>query len=150
MVAAMLPSNGKVLKATWDRRIFWPIYEEAEKLGVRCGACGCSTIWYDTIGIIICPALGHPFGIMAQVAVVVLRSIPIASQTRVGFSRRRGDVVPFFMDGWIVLSHHLQVDVDWRVSADSSDVTASEYRRHVKAGRILSGFDCDDRAWALP
>jgi predicted TIM-barrel fold metal-dependent hydrolase len=43
--------------------------------------------------------------------------------------------------------HHLQVDINGEFLPSSRpEVTASEYfRRHVQAGRIFVGFDCDDR-----
>ncbi|MFQ5902915.1 MAG: amidohydrolase family protein, partial [Candidatus Binatia bacterium] len=71
MVGAMLPSNGEGISGHLGAKIYWPIYEEAEKLGCclaihggchhHLGMDGFST--YYPIH-----ALGHPFGIMIQAA----------------------------------------------------------------------------------
>jgi predicted TIM-barrel fold metal-dependent hydrolase len=67
---------------------------------------------------------------------------------RVGFLEGGATWVPFFMDRLDrSYPHHLQVDISGEFLPSSQpNVLASEYfRRHVKAGRIFVGFDCDDR-----
>jgi predicted TIM-barrel fold metal-dependent hydrolase len=71
MVGAMLPSNGEGIKGHLGSKIYWPIYEEAEKLGCPLAVhVGClHHLGMDTIGVYYpVHALGHPFGIMAQAA----------------------------------------------------------------------------------
>src|SRR5215472_15560095 len=74
MVAAMLPSNGEGIKGHFGGKIYWPIYEEAQKLNVplavHVGAL--HHLGMDTIGVYYpVHALGHPFGIMAQAAAML-------------------------------------------------------------------------------
>src|SRR6476646_5763912 len=71
MAGAMLPSNGEGIKGHYGGKIYWPIYEEAEKLNaplaVHVGAL--HHLGMDSIGVYYpVHALGHPFGIMAQAA----------------------------------------------------------------------------------
>ena len=103
----------------------------------------------DTIGVYYpVHALGHPFGIMAQAAGLLSYGVfDRFPKLRVGFleEERRG-----CRSLWTVgsfLSAPLASGCRWRVLASSKpDVSASEYfKRHVKAGRIFVGFDCDDR-----
>ena len=59
------------IKGHFGAKIYWPIYEEAEKLNVplavHVGAL--HHLGMDTIGVYYpVHALGHPFGIMAQAA----------------------------------------------------------------------------------
>jgi len=152
MVGAMLPSNGEGIKGHLGSKIYWPIYEEAEKLGCPLAVhVGClHHLGMDTIGVYYpVHALGHPFGIMAQAAGMLSYGVfDRFPKLRVGFLEGGATWVPFFMDRLDrSYPHHLQVDVDGEFLPSSKpDVTASEYfRRHVKAGRIFVGFDCDDR-----
>ena len=74
MVGAMLPSNGEGIKGHFGSKIYWPIYEEAEKLGcplaVHVGSL--HHLGMDTLGVYYAVhALGHPFGIMAQAAAML-------------------------------------------------------------------------------
>lgn len=68
-VGAMLPSNGEGIKSHFGSKIYWPIYEEAEKLdcpvAVHVGSL--HHLGMDTIGVYYAVyALGHPFGIMGK------------------------------------------------------------------------------------
>jgi predicted TIM-barrel fold metal-dependent hydrolase len=156
MVGAMLPSNGEGIKGHLGSKIYWPIYEEAESSGVRWQCVGClHHLGMDTIGVYYpVHALGHPFGIMAQAAGMLSYGVfDRFPMLRVGFLEGGASWVPFFMDRLDrSYPHHLQVDVDGEFLPSSKPgVTASEYfRRHVKAGRIFVGFDCDDRGLASP
>ena len=152
MVGAMLPSNGEGIKGHFGSKIYWPIYREAEKLdvplAVHVGAL--HHLGMDSIGVYYpVHALGHPFGIMAQAAAMLSYGVfDRFPKLRVGFLEGGATWVPFFMDRLDrSYPHHLQVDVKGDFLPSSQpDVMASEYfRRHVKAGRIFVGFDCDDR-----
>ncbi len=152
MAGAMLPSNGEGIKGHFGSKIYWPIYEEAEKLNaplaVHVGAL--HHLGMDSIGVYYpVHALGHPFGIMAQAAAMLSYGVfDRFPKLRVGFLEGGATWVPFFMDRLDrSYPHHLQVDINGEfLSSSKPDVTASEYfRRHVKSGRIFVGFDCDDR-----
>ena len=152
MAGAMLPSNGEGIKGHFGAKIYWPIYEEAQKLdaplAVHVGAL--HHLGMDSIGVYYpVHALGHPFGIMAQAAAMLSYGIfDRFPKLRVGFLEGGATWVPFFMDRLDrSYPHHLQVDINGEFLLSSQPgVMVSEYfRRHVKAGRIFVGFDCDDR-----
>jgi uncharacterized protein len=151
MAGAMLPSNGEGIKGHYGGKIYWPIYEEAEKLNaplaVHVGAL--HHLGMDSIGVYYpVHALGHPFGIMAQAAAMLSYGVfDRFPKLRVGFLEGGATWVPFFMDRLDrSYPHHLQVDINGEfLTSSKPDVLASEYfRRHVKAGRIFVGFDGDD------
>ena len=123
MVGAMLPSNGEGIKGHLGSKIYWPIYEEAEKLGCPLAVhVGClHHLGMDTIGVYYpVHALGHPFGIMAQAAgTVVLRSIRSLPQAPCRFSRGRGDLGAVLHGPFgSFLSAPLASGCRWRVSAE--------------------------------
>jgi uncharacterized protein len=152
MVGAMLPSNGEGIKGHFGSKIYWPIYEEAEKLGcplaVHVGSL--HHLGMDTLGVYYAVhALGHPFGIMAQAAAMLSYGVfDRFPKLRVGFLEGGATWVPFFMDRLDrSYPHHLQVDIEGQFLPSSHpDVSAREYfLRHVKSGNIFVGFDGDDR-----
>lgn len=152
MAAIMLPSNGEGIKGHFGAKLYWPIYAEAEKLNVplalHVGAL--HHLGMDSIGVYYpVHALGHPFGIMTQAAAMLSYGIfDRFPKLRVGFLEGGATWVPFFMDRLDrSYPHHLQVDIQGEfLPSCNPKVMASEYfRRHVKAGRIFVGFDCDDR-----
>lgn len=152
MCGAMLPSNGEGIKGHLGSKTYWPIYEEAEKLGC-CLAVhgGChhhfgmdSFSTYYPIH-----ALGHPFGIMVQLAGMLAHGIfDRFPKLRVAFLEGGATWVPFFMDriDRSFNRSHLQVDLSGELLVGpKSDEKASEYLKgHIRAGRIFVGFDCDD------
>lgn len=152
MCGAMLPSNGEGIKGHLGSKTYWPIYEEAEKLGC-CLAVhgGChhhfgmdSFSTYYPIH-----ALGHPFGIMVQLAGMLAHGIfDRFPKLRVAFLEGGATWVPFFMDriDRSFNRSHLQVDLSGELLVGpKSDEKASEYlKRHIRDGRIFVGFDCDD------
>jgi predicted TIM-barrel fold metal-dependent hydrolase len=151
MAGAMLPSNGEGIKGHYGSKIYWPIYQEAEKLdaplAVHVGAL--HHLGMDTIGVYYpVHALGHPFGIMAQAAAMLSYGVfDRFPKLRVGFLEGGATWVPFFMDRLDrSYPHHLQVDINGEFLPSSNpDVMASEYfRRQAKAGKIFVGFDGDD------
>ena len=152
MRGAMLPSNGEGIKGHLGAKVYWPLYEEAEKLGC-CLAVhgGChhhfgmdSFSTYYPIH-----ALGHPFGIMVQAASMLAHGIfDRFPKLRVAFLEGGATWVPFFMDR-IDRSYnkaHFQVDLTGELLVGPKpDEKASDYfKRHIQEGRIFVGFDCDD------
>jgi predicted TIM-barrel fold metal-dependent hydrolase len=74
MAGAMLPSNGEGIKGHFGAKIYWPVYEEAEKLNAPLGVhvAALHHLGMDSIGVYYpVHALGHPFGIMAQAAAML-------------------------------------------------------------------------------
>lgn len=152
MLGAMLPSNGEGIKGHLGSKIYWPIYEEAEKLGcslaVHVGSL--HHLGMDTIGVYYpVHALGHPISIMVQAAGMLSYGIfDRFPNLRVAFLEGGATWVPFFLDRLDrSYGHHLQVDIKGEfLTSSQPDVSASDYfRSHVKAGRIFVGFDCDDK-----
>lgn len=87
MTGAMLPSNG--LKATLGSKKYWPVYQEAERLGVSLALHGGS---HHNMGMDDFPtfapvhALGHPFGMMINLASMVFNGVfDRFSTLRVGY-----------------------------------------------------------------
>ena len=88
MCGAMLPSNGEGLKDHLGSKMYWPIYEEAEKLGcslaVHVGSL--HHLGMDTFSIYYpVHAVGHPMGIMIQAALSTLGCMNGSSTRAQGF-----------------------------------------------------------------
>ena len=152
MLGGMLPSNGEGIKNHLGANYYWPLYEEAEKLGCslavhvgslhHLGMDGFST-YYPV------HALGHPFGIAIQAAGLLAHGIfDKFPKVRVAFLEGGSTWVPFFLDRLDRSYHpgHLQVDFDDRlVGGPKEGEKASDYlRRQIREGRIFVGFDVDD------
>ena len=152
MCGAMLPSNGEGIKGHLGAKVYWPIFEEAEKLGC-CLAVhgGCHHHFGMDSFSTYYPvhALGHPFGIMVQAAGMLAHGIfDRFPRVRVAFLEGGATWVPFFMDR-LDRSYnkaHFQVDLTGELLVGPKpDEKASDYfKRHIQAGRIFVGFDCDD------
>lgn len=153
MCGAMLPSNGEGIRGGHlGSKYNWPIYEEAEKLGCSLAVHGgCHNHFgMDTFGTYYpIHALGHPFGIMVQLAGMLAHGIfDRFPNLRVAFLEGGATWVPFFMDR-IDRSYnksHLQVDLGGGllVGPREGEKASDYFRRHVQEGRIFVGFDCDD------
>jgi predicted TIM-barrel fold metal-dependent hydrolase len=152
MLGGMLPSNGEGIKDHLGAKVYWPIYEEAEKLGCalavhvgslhHLGMDGFST-YYPV------HALGHPFGIAIQAAGLLAHGIfERFPKIRVAFLEGGSTWVPFFLDRLDRSYHpsHLQVDLDNQlVGGPKAGEKASDYmRRQMRGGRMSVGFDVDD------
>ncbi|MSQ24319.1 MAG: amidohydrolase [Chloroflexi bacterium] len=152
MCGAMLPSNGEGLKAHLGSKIYWPIYEEAEKLGCSLAVHGGSHhhLGLDTFSIYYpVNALGHPFGIMVQAAGMISHGVfERFPKLRVGYLEGGSTWVPFMMDRLDRAYHegHAQVDMDGAIAyAPNSGEKPSDYfKRLVHDGRLFVGFDVDD------
>jgi predicted TIM-barrel fold metal-dependent hydrolase len=148
----MLPSNGEAIKGHYGAKIYWAIYEEAEKLNVplavHVGAL--HHLGMDSIGVYYpVHALGHPFGIMAQAAAMLSYGIfDRFPKLRVGFLEGGATWVPFMMDRLDRSYHegHVQMDIHGnRLGGPAPGEKASDYfKAQLREGRIFVGFDCDD------
>jgi hypothetical protein len=149
---AMLPSNGEGLKSQLGDPLYWPIYEEAEKLGC-CLAVhgGCHHhLGLDSFNVYFpVHALAHPIGIMIQAAAMLSHGVfDRFTRLRVAFLEGGAAWVPFLMDRFDRSYNecHRQLNLDGTpVTGPRPGEKGSDYiRRHVREGRIFVGFDCDD------
>ena len=152
MMGGMLPSNGEGIKTHLGDDIYWPIYEEAEKLGC-CLAVHVGSLHHlgmDSFSTYYpVHAVGHPVGIMIQAAGMLSHGVfERFPNLRVGFLEGGATWVPFFMDRLDRSYHegHLQTDADGVVLGGPrpGEKARDFFKRHVRAGRIFVGFDCDD------
>ena len=157
MVGAMLPSNGEAIKGHLGAKAYWPIYEEAEKLGCCLTVHGGAHHHLGLDGFSVyypVHALGHPFGIMVQAAAMLSHGIfERFPRLRVGFLEGGATWVPFFMDR-LDRSYnegHLQIDLagDPVPGPRPNEKASEHFKRHVREGRIFVGFDCDDAGLAF-
>jgi len=152
MIGAMLPSNGEGLKTHLGAKMYWPIYEEAEKLNcslaVHVGSL--HHLGMDTFSTFYpVHAVGHPVGIMIQAAAMLSHGVfERFPNLRVGFLEGGATWVPFFMDRLDRSYHkvHMQVDLSGEVlGGPKLGEKASDYfKKHMQEGRIFVGFDVDD------
>lgn len=151
MVGGMLPSNGEGIKSHLGSEIYWPLYEEAEKLGCALAVHGGCHHHFGMDGFSAyypVHALGHPFGIMVQAAAMLSHGIfERFPKIRVAFLEGGSTWVPFFMDR---MNRSYQSHVQYNIAGETlpgpapGEHASDYFRRHVQAGRIFVGFDCDD------
>jgi hypothetical protein len=152
MVGAMLPSNGEGIKAHYGSKIYWPLYEEAERLGVGLAVHGGSHhhLGLDTFSVYYpVNALGHPFGIMVQAAGMISHRIfERFPRLRVAFLEGGSSWAPFMMDRLDRAYHqgHAQVNLEGEpaYAPAGGEMPSQYFRRLVKEGRLFVGFDVDD------
>src|SRR5713226_4037652 len=78
MLGGMLPSNGESIQGHLGAKIYWPIYQEAEKLGCPLAVhVGClHRLGLDAFSTYYpAHALGHPFGIRIQAAAMLAHGV---------------------------------------------------------------------------
>jgi uncharacterized protein len=152
MLGGMLPSNGEAVQGHLGNKIYWPLYEEAEKLGCSLAVhVGCLhhmgldsfTTYYPA------HALGHPFSLMIQAAAMLTHGVfDCFPKLRVAFLEGGATWVPFMMDRLDRSYHdgHVQLDLAGNLlGGPKRGEKASDYfKRHLREGRIFVGFDCDD------
>ena len=152
MLGGMLPSNGEAIQGHLGKKTYWPIYEEAEKLGcalaVHVGAL--HHLGLDSFSTYYpAHALGHPFSLMVQAAGMLAHGVfERFPNLRVAFLEGGATWVPFMMDRLDRSYHdgHMQLDVEGNlIGGPAVGEKASDYfRKQLSAGRIFVGFDCDD------
>jgi len=152
MLGAMLPSNGEAIQGHWGKKLYWPLYEEAQKLGCPLAVhVGClNHMGLDSFATYYpAHALGHPFSLMIQASAMLAHGVfQHFPDLRVAFLEGGATWVPFMMDRLDRSYHagHVQLDVDGnRLGGPEPGEKASDYfKRQLSAGRIFVGFDCDD------
>jgi uncharacterized protein len=152
MVGGMLPSNGEAIQGHLGSKIYWPLYEEAEKLGCALAVhVGClHHMGFDSFSTYYpAHALGHPFSLMIQAAAMLAHGVfDRFPSLRVAFLEGGATWVPFVMDRLDRSYHdgHVQLDLeDNLIGGPKPGEKASEYfKAQLREGRIFVGFDCDD------
>ena len=152
MLGGMLPSNGEAIQGHLGNKIYWPLYDEAEKLGCSLAVhVGClHHIGLDSFSTYYpAHALGHPFSLMIQAAGLLAHGVfERFPQLRVAFLEGGAAWVPFMMDRLDRSYHdgHIQLDLDGRLLGGPKEgEKASDYfKGQLRAGRIFVGFDCAD------
>jgi predicted TIM-barrel fold metal-dependent hydrolase len=152
MLGGMLPSNGEAIQGDLANQVYWPLYQEAEKLG--CGLAvhvGClSRVGMDSFRTYYpVHALGHPFSLMIQASAMIGHGVfDRFPKLRVAFLEGGATWVPFMMDRLDRSYHdgHVQLDVDGNLlGGPKQGERASDYfKKQLRQGRIFVGFDCDD------
>lgn len=151
-VGGMLPSNGEAIQGHLGNKNYWPLYEEAEKLGCALAVhVGClHHMGLDSFSTYYpVHALGHPFSLMIQAAGMLAHGVfDRFPRLRVAFLEGGATWVPFMMDRLDRSYHegHMQLDLDGNLTGGPKQgEKASDYfKRQLREGRIFVGFDCDD------
>jgi predicted TIM-barrel fold metal-dependent hydrolase len=152
-VGAMLPSNGEGIRAHYGNRMYYPLYEEAQKLGCALSVHGGSHHHFggiDTFSVYYpVNALGHPFGIMVQAAGMVSHGIfDRFPNLRVAYLEGGSSWVPFFMDRMdrAYGTSHYEVDLNGEhMLGPNPNIKPSVYiQQKIESGNIFIGFDVDD------
>ena len=152
MVGVMLPSTG--LKAHLGAPEYWPIYEEAERLGVCLGVHGGCHSGMGLDHMNIYPAvhgLGHPFGVMISFAGILMNGIyDKFPDIKIGFLE--GGVSWFLLclerldESWAT---HIPYDPDKKYIKLRDGESIFEYTiRQAREGRVFIG--CEGGEFALP
>src|SRR6266545_5744417 len=151
MVGAMLPSNGEGIKSHLGDPIYYPVYEEAEKLSCALAVHGgCHhNFGMDSFSTYYpVHALGHPFGIVVQAAAMLSHGVfERFPGLRVGFLEGGATWVPFYLDRMRrSYEGHVQQNIhgEFVTGPQPSEGAIEHFKRHVREGRIFVGFDCDD------
>ena len=152
MLGAMLPSNGEAIQGHWGNKSYWPLYEEAQRLGcplaVHVGSL--NHMGLDSFATYYpAHALGHPFSLMIQASAMLAHGVfQQFANLRVAFLEGGATWVPFMMDRLDRSYHagHVQLDVDGNLlgGPDPGEKASDYFKRQLSAGRIFVGFDCDD------
>ncbi|HEX2229913.1 MAG TPA: amidohydrolase family protein [Candidatus Binatia bacterium] len=152
MLGGMLPSNGEAIQGHLGNKNYWPLYDEAEKLGCCLAVhVGClHHMGLDSFSTYYpAHALGHPFSLMIQAAAMLAHGVfDRFPKLRVAFLEGGATWVPFMMDRLDRSYHagHVQLNVNGELlGGPKQGEKASEYfRSQMREGRIFVGFDCDD------
>ena len=152
MLGGMLPSNGEAIQGHLGSKLYWSLYEEAEKLGCALAVhVGClHHMGLDSFATYYpAHALGHPFSLMIQCAGMLAHGVfDRFPNLRVAFLEGGASWIPFMMDRLDRSYHdgHKQLDRDGAlIGGPEEDEKASDYfKKQLRYGRIYVGFDCDD------
>ena len=152
MLGGMLPSNGEGINGHLGAKVYFPIYEAAEKLGCSLAVhVGClHRLGLDAFSAYYpAHALGHPFGLMIQAAAMMAHGVfDRFPKLRVAFLEGGATWVPFFLDRLDRSYHegHMQTDLQGELlgGLKKGEKASACFKRHLHEGRVFVGFDCDD------
>src|SRR6266567_108020 len=148
MVGAMLPATG--LSVPLGEKQFWPVYEEAERLGCCLGIHGGAHIGMGLDHFNVYPgvhAMGHPFSILINFGSIILNGV---------FDRYPGLRVGFMEagTGWLLFAmeryqgsygSHIADDPRGELLKLGPGEGPSDYiLRHIREGRIFVGMEGDE------
>ena len=151
MVGVMLPSTGADgLQSHLGNERYWPIYEEAERLGCAIGIHGGAhdnMLMDDMSPYAPVNALGHPYGQMVNFAGIIFNGV---------FDKYPGVKIGFMEAGcgWLLTcmerfheswQSHIQYDPRGRFLQLRDGETLIDYvNRHIDEGRIYVGVEGDE------
>ena len=147
MCGAFLPSTG--LKAHLGSKEYWPVYQEADRLGCCLsvhGGCH-SGLGFDDMNVYTAVnALGHPFGLLISFSAIVFNGI-FDKFPNVKFAFLEGGVAWFLMaferlDG--AHASHVQYDPLAQYGPKANERAGDYILKHIKAGRIFVGCEGDE------
>ncbi len=154
-VGGFLPSTG--LKSHLGDKIYWPIYEEANRLGCCLSVHGGahSGMGFDQLNVFAAVhALGHPYGIAIAFASMTINNVfERFPNARFGFLE--GGV------GWFIMmmerlqgSYNAFIPYDPRgefIQLQNGESVSEHLIRQIKAGRVYVGVEGDEPslAWAV-
>ncbi|HEY7715926.1 MAG TPA: amidohydrolase family protein [Candidatus Binatia bacterium] len=152
MLGGMLPSNGEAIQGHLGNKIYWPLYEEAEKLGCALAVhVGClHHLGLDAFATYYpAHALGHPFSLMIQAGAMLGHGVfDRFPKLRVAFLEGGATWVPFMMDRLDRSYHdgHVQLDLTGQVigGPQPGQKASAYFKKQLREGRVFVGFDCDD------
>jgi uncharacterized protein len=148
MKAIMLQSNGQALGKHLGAKMYWPLYEEAERLGCvlaihggahhNMGLIDTFSVYYGV------HALGHPMGLLANCTGMVTHGVfDRFPRLKVGFLEGGSCWLPFLMERLDrAFETHSDPPQRLETPGPSIEEKPSEYiRRLIREGRFFVGFD---------
>lgn len=148
MCGAMLPATG--LSEPLGAKRYWPVYEEAERLGcclaIHGGAHGGIGLDYLNVHAGV-HGLGHPFGILVSFASIIFNGIfDKFPGVRIAFLEAGVAWLPMAMERFHAsYSTHIAHDPRGELLQLRPGEKVSGYiRRHIQEGRIYVGMEGDE------
>jgi predicted TIM-barrel fold metal-dependent hydrolase len=148
MVGAMLPATG--LSVPLGEKQFWPVYEEAERLGCCLGIHGGAHIGMGLDHFNVYPAvhaMGHPFSILINFGSIVFNGIfDKYPGVRVGFMEAGTAWLLFAMERYrgSYASHIADDPRNELLQLLPGESVSGYITRHIDADRIFVGMEGDE------
>ncbi|HTE86056.1 MAG TPA: amidohydrolase family protein [Dehalococcoidia bacterium] len=148
MVGAMLPATG--LSQPLGEKQFWPVYEEAERLGCCLGIHGGAHIGMGLDHFNVYPAvhaMGHPFSILINFGSIVFNGIfDKYPGVRVGFMEAGTGWLLFAMERYSgsYASHIADDPRDELLRLRPGEKISGYIQRQIEEGRIFVGMEGDE------
>jgi uncharacterized protein len=148
MVGAMLPATG--LPVPLGEKQYWPVYEEAERLGCCLGIHGGAHIGMGLDHFNVYPgvhAMGHPFGILINFGSIIFNGLfDKFPGLRVGFMEAGTGWLLFAMERYRgSYASHIADDPRGELLRLRPNESISDYiQRHIRDGRIFVGMEGDE------